>query len=91
MREILTIEEVKQKLKWNNSCGWILVEYLYVPIKSILKKKWNDFAKKKDTIDKCTRNNFESCMGVFKCGAYIIELCWLIQPNLLDINDCHPW
>jgi len=69
-----------------DSC-WVLI----CANKINLKKKWNDFAKKKDTIDKCTRNNFESCMGVFKCGAYIIELCWLIQPNLLDINDCHPW
>ncbi len=46
MKEILTIEEVKQKLKWNNSYGWIFVEYLYVPIKSIEKNNWNDFAKK---------------------------------------------
>jgi hypothetical protein len=43
MKEIITIEEVKEILKINCNCGWNFQDYLYTPRNALEIVEWGKF------------------------------------------------
>jgi len=76
-KEILTIEEGKERLQQHSNYGWSFVDYLHTPINTPELDKWNCFVDKFKSIPK---NIQELILKKLHGGTKIwcIQLCTFI-------------
>jgi hypothetical protein len=79
MKEIITIEEVKQKLRINCSYGWNFQNYLYTPRNALELNEWSNFKEKFKTL---TENIQKLIIKKIHGGTKV----WCIQHRSLIID-----
>jgi hypothetical protein len=77
LKEILTIEEGKERLQQHNGCGWSFVDYLHMPKNTLEFDKWKFFV---DKFKSMLENIQELILKKLHGGTKIwcIQLCTLI-------------
>jgi hypothetical protein len=74
MKEIITIEEAKQRLRINYNYGWNFQNYLYTPKNAPKLDEQSNFKYKFKTLPKKYKNFLlKKYLVILKCGVYNID------------------